>query len=96
MNKHFQDARYYLGRAADHAAEGLKEELEPLEERVREFVGRQKAPEPSRVEKIQSDLSALERRAEGQSKQAIADAREQLRKYREGRGDAETAEASDN
>jgi hypothetical protein len=94
MNKHFEDARYYLGRAVEHAAEGLKEELEPAEDRVRELVGREKAPEPSRVEKIQSDLTALEKRAEGQSKQAIADAREQLRKYREGE-DAEAVETSE-
>jgi len=31
MSKHFEDARYYLGRAAEHAKAGVKEELEPVE-----------------------------------------------------------------
>jgi molecular chaperone GrpE (heat shock protein) len=82
MNKHFEDARYYLGRATEHAKEGLKEELEPLEDRFRELTGREEEPEPSRLERVQADLKALEGRAEGETKKAIHSARERISTYR--------------
>ena len=84
MNKHFEDTRYYLNRAVEHAKEGVREELSPLQDRLRELTGDDEEPEPSRLEKLQSDLEALEERAEGEAKQAIADARERLRRYRGG------------
>ncbi|PSQ39186.1 hypothetical protein BRD13_03950 [Halobacteriales archaeon SW_5_70_135] len=62
MNKHFEDARYYLKRAGEHAKLGLREELEPVEG------------------------------AEGETKAAIADARERIAAYRSER-EAETAES---
>ena len=55
MSKHFEDARYYLGRAAEHAKAGIKEELEPVEARVKELVGQEDEepePEPSRLDKL--------------------------------------------
>lgn len=82
MNKHFEDAVYYLGRAGEHAKEGVMAELDPVEARVRELTGREKEPEPSRLEKLQGDLKELEGRAEGEAKEAIADARERIRQYR--------------
>jgi hypothetical protein len=82
MNKHFEDARYYLGRATEHAKEGLLEELEPVEDRFRELVGKEKEPEPGRLERIQSDLKEVESRAEGESKKAIRKARERISEYR--------------
>ncbi|UIP00543.1 hypothetical protein Hbl1158_04055 [Halobaculum sp. CBA1158] len=85
MSKHFEDARYYLGRAAEHAKEGVKEELEPVEERVRELVGKEKVPEPSRLDRLESDLKELSGKAEGEAKEAVQDARERLRDYRESR-----------
>ena len=91
MSKHFEDARYYLGRAAEHAKAGVVEELEPVEKRVKEFVGREdeeSEPEPSRLDKLQSDLEQLEERAEGEAREAIGKARERL-----ARGRAEKAEA---
>ncbi|WP_253737468.1 hypothetical protein [Halohasta salina] len=39
MNKHFSDARYYLGRAASHLKLGLGEELAPVTRRVRARLG---------------------------------------------------------
>lgn len=39
MNKHFSDARYYLGRAASHLKIGLSEELEPVVKRVQAKLG---------------------------------------------------------
>ena len=84
MNKHFEDARYYLGRASEHAKEGVVEELQPVEERFRKLTGNEEEPEPSRLEKVQQELKELESRAEGESKKAIADARTRIRKYRNG------------
>jgi molecular chaperone GrpE (heat shock protein) len=84
MNKHFEDALYYIGRAGEHAKEGVMEELEPLEARVQELTGEEPEPEPSRLDKLQADLQELESRAEGEAKAAIGDARERLRRYRGG------------
>jgi len=84
MSKHFEDARYYLGRAAEHAKAGVKEELEPVEARVKDLVGRGKdeEPEPSRLDKLQVDLKELEGRAEGEAREAVASARERIAEYR--------------
>ena len=84
MSKHFEDARYYLGRAAEHAKAGVKEELEPVEARVKKLVGREadEEPEPSRLDKLQTDLRELEERAEGEAREAVASARERVAEYR--------------
>jgi hypothetical protein len=83
MNKHFQDARYYLSRAGEHAAAGVREELEPVVERVNKLRGVEPEPEPSRVEKLQSDLLGLEQRAEGEARERIVEAREKVTAYRD-------------
>ena len=49
MNKHFSDARYYLGRAASHLKIGLSEELAPIATRVRAKLGIE-ADEPAEPE----------------------------------------------
>ena len=85
MASHFEDARYYMGRAVDHASAGVKEELEPLEQRVRELTGTEKEPEPGRVETLQSDLQELERRASGEAREAVEVARQRVIDYREQR-----------
>ncbi|ELZ49599.1 hypothetical protein C464_03956 [Halorubrum coriense DSM 10284] len=85
MSKHFEDARYYLGRAAEHAKAGVVEELEPVEARVKELVGREDEepePEPSRLDKLQADLKRLEERAEGEAREAVASARKRVAEYR--------------
>jgi len=87
MNKHFEDARYYLKRAGETAGKGLKEELEPVEERVREIVGREKEPEPSRLDRLEADLTELSKKAEGEAKEAVQQARERLDEYRSGRSE---------
>jgi len=82
MNKHFEDARYYLKQAGKKATKGIKEELEPIEERFRELTGREKEPEPGRLEKIRNDLEELQERAEGETKSAINDAIDRIDAYR--------------
>jgi len=85
MNKHFEDARYYLGRATEHAKEGIRTELEPVEERFREMTGDEdEEPEPGRLDRIQEELEELEERAEGEAKEAVGNARERIRRYRGG------------
>ena len=94
MNKHFEDARYYLKRAGEHAKLGLREELEPVEERLDELTGGETEPEPTRLESLREELADLERRAEGETKAAIADARERIVAYRgEREAEAEAAES---
>ncbi|NHN41133.1 hypothetical protein G9C85_05715 [Halorubellus sp. JP-L1] len=83
MNKHFEDARYYLQRAGEHAKAGFEEEVEPLVERVNEFRGVEPEPEPTRVERLQADLLELEQRAEGEARERLAEAREKVSAYRE-------------
>jgi hypothetical protein len=82
MNKHFEDARYYLKRAGETATKGVRTELEPLEERVRELTGQETEPDPGRLEAVREDLADLQERAEGEAKEAIDEARGQLRELR--------------
>lgn len=82
MNKHFEDARYYLKRAGETAKQGVSEELAPLEERVQNLMGGEEEPEPSRLDSLREDLRSLQDRAEGETKEAIADARGKLEAYR--------------
>lgn len=81
MNRHFTDARYYQRRALEHFAKGVAEELSPVEERVRELTGREAEPVPTRVEAVRAELGRLEERAEGEAREAIREARDQLRSY---------------
>ena len=78
MNKHFEDAQYYLKRAGETAARGVQEELAPIRERFTAIVGSDEEPEASRIEKVRSDLEELSKKAEGQTKEAIDNARASL------------------
>jgi hypothetical protein len=85
MSKHFEDARYYLGRAVEHAKAGVREELAPVEARVKEAVGIEaeaEAPEPSRLDRLQAEVKTLEERAEGEAREAVASARARVKEYR--------------
>lgn len=85
MNKHFEDTRHHLKRATQTATRGVREELEPIEDRVRELTGREKEPEPSRFETVRQELKEVQQKAEGEAKEAIGEARARLREYREAR-----------
>ena len=83
MNKHFEDAQYYLKRAGETAKKGVVEELEPIQGRIEDVRGGEdEEPEPSRLAEIRADLKELQGRAEGEAKEAIADAREKIDTYR--------------
>lgn len=82
MNKHFEDARYYLKRAGETAKKGVEEELDPIRERFADVVGDDEEPEPGRLDAIKADLEELQERAEGEAKEAIGDARAKIDEYR--------------
>ena len=86
MNRHFEDAWYYLRRAGSHLAVGLREESEPVERRVRELLGREPEdePEPTGRERLESELRSVPRRAECGGKKAIRQARGRVKRYRGG------------
>ena len=89
MNKHFQDAKYYLKRAGETAKAGVSEELEPIRERVDELVDREEEePEPGRFDEVRQDLKELQAKAEGETREAIADARQRIDSSRGDRSDA--------
>lgn len=81
MNKHFEDATYYLKRAGETATKGVEEELAPVRERFKALVGEEE-PDPGRLDQIKADLKELQAKAEGEATAAIADAREQLEAHR--------------
>ena len=82
MNKHFEDAQYYLARAGETTSKGLREELEPVEARFRALTGTEEEPEPTRLDAVKADLKALQVRAEGEAETAIGQAREKISAYR--------------
>jgi len=82
MNKHFEDARYYLKRAGETATKGVKEELEPVEEQFNKLTGKEEEPEPGRLDTVRSDLKEIQDKAEGEAKEAIGNARKRIDAYR--------------
>lgn len=82
VNKHFEDARYYMKRAGETAKAGVSEEVGKVEERFRDLTGRDEEPEPGRLDEIKADLLELQERAEGEARDAIEDARERIDAYR--------------
>lgn len=82
VNKHFEDARYYMKRAGETAKAGVSEEVGKIEERFRNLTGRDEEPEPGRLDEIKADLQELSERAEGEAREAIDDARERIEAYR--------------
>jgi hypothetical protein len=83
MNKHFEDARYYLKRAGETAKAGVAEELGPLRERVESLMNREEErPEEGRFDEVREELKALGERAEGETREAIENARERIDSHR--------------
>jgi hypothetical protein len=83
MNKHFEDAKYYLKRAGETAKAGVSEELEPLRNRVDDLIDREEEePEPGRFDEVREELKELQKKAEGETREAIEDARNRIETYR--------------
>jgi uncharacterized protein YjbJ (UPF0337 family) len=88
MNKHFEDAKYYLKRAGETAKAGVSEEIEPVRDRVNDLIDREEEePKPGRFDDVREELKTLQEKAEGETREAIADARERIDNYRSERTD---------
>ncbi|WP_372910664.1 hypothetical protein [Salinigranum sp.] len=84
MNKHFQDAWYYLRRAFDHLRIGLTEELAPVEAVMRERFGWEEddTEEPrTRMDRVRTEFRNVDA-------EPVRKARERIDQYR-GRPPAE-------
>jgi hypothetical protein len=88
MNNHFEDARHHLKRAGETAKAGVSEELEPLREKAQNLMNREEdEPEPGRFEELKQELKELQEKAEGETREAIGNAREKLDTYRSQRAE---------
>jgi hypothetical protein len=79
MNKHFEDAWYYLGRAVHHLRIGLAEELAPVEAAMRERFGwedENEDDEQTRLDRFRSEIRRVEER------EPVRAARERFEEYR--------------
>lgn len=86
MNKHFEDAKYYLKRAGETAKAGVAEEIEPVRERVTDLIeSEEEEAVPGRFDEVREDLKELQQKAEGETREAIEDARARIDNYRDER-----------
>lgn len=84
MNKHFEDTRYYIGRAGEEAKRGVAAELEPVRQRVERLTGEDE-PEPGRLERLRARIDSATERAAGKSSGVAGTAREKLSAVRRGK-----------
>ena len=86
MNKHFEDTKYYLKRAAKTAKAGVAEQIEPIQERVNDLIDRgDEEPEPGRLDELREDIRELQEKAEGETREALEKARAKIDELREER-----------
>lgn len=82
MNKHFEDAWYYLRRAGGHLRIGLEEELEPFLAAYHERFGEpDEDTEPTGLDRVKTEFEAVRH-------DPVGTARERYEEYR-GRPPAE-------
>ncbi|WP_137285260.1 DUF7553 family protein [Halorussus salinisoli] len=77
MNKHFEDAWYYVRRAGKHLARGVREELDPVERRLRKATGRERE-ETNRAERWREELKKTEDEAAERARRAVRKARRRV------------------
>jgi hypothetical protein len=77
MNKHFEDAWYYARRAGKHLTRGVREELAPVERRLRETTGREKSA-TTRREKWLTELKRTEDEAADRARRAVRKVRRRV------------------
>ena len=78
MNKHFEDAWYYLRRAWTHLTAGVRKELAPAERRARRWVGRETEQEPSRGARVRRNVREVEQKAQERAKSTVRDVQERI------------------
>ncbi|WP_435333446.1 DUF7553 family protein [Haloarchaeobius sp. TZWWS8] len=82
MNKNFEDAYYYLKRAAKHAKVGVKEEFAVVKAKVNQLRGKEVEPEPARLDRVKKDLKVFEKKAGGKVKENATVAKRRISDYR--------------
>jgi hypothetical protein len=82
--RHFEDSRYQLKRAVQAALKGVREEVAAVGKRVRSLVGREREPEPGRVEAARSKLETVSTRVRDETEAVVGGARESVDGYRGG------------
>jgi hypothetical protein len=82
MNRHFEDARYYLGRTVESAAKGAYYELRPVVGRAKEAVGEEPEPEPEGFDAVKADVETMRDRAAHEVSATVDSARERIAAYR--------------
>lgn len=82
MNRNFEDAWYYVKRAGETAARGVREELEPVERRLTRLTGGEEAEPAGWFEELQADVERARARVEREVKETMREARGKFRKYR--------------
>jgi hypothetical protein len=80
MNRHFEDARYYLGRTVESPAKGAYYELRPFVGRAKEAVGEE--PEPEGFDAVKADVETMRDRAADEVSSKVDSARERIAAYR--------------
>jgi len=79
MNKHFEDAWYYARRAGKHLTRGVREELSPVERRLRTATGREKEEQTtSRREKWRTELKQTEDEVAERARRTVRKARRRV------------------
>lgn len=82
MNRHFQDARYYLKRAGEHAKKGVAETLDPVAAKGRELAGAEEEPKQGRVAELRAKLRDAGEQVADDVRAVAGDARRRVRRYR--------------
>ncbi|MFC4448131.1 DUF7553 family protein [Halorussus aquaticus] len=77
MNKHFEDAWYYARRTGKHLARGVREELDPVERRLREATGRERE-ELTRLERWRRELRTTETETADKARHVVRKARRRV------------------
>lgn len=81
MNRHFEDTRYYVKRAGETMARGVREELAPLVRRVESLTGDDDEP-AGRVAELRADVETARARVEDEATRALATVRAKLAGFR--------------
>jgi len=71
MNRYFKDTLYYLKRAGKTARKGVSEEVKPVEQKVRSLAGREKEPEPSRLDRVREQVTEVRETVERKGRRVV-------------------------
>lgn len=87
-NRHFQDTRYYLERAATSAKTGANETIDPLRRRLEALLGSEAEPEPTRAEALRGEMRDVAGRARRTARETLERAR---RRFGRDRSESDSA-----